>query len=68
MADLSFKLRVLRCLLIAAYQEWRGTVWLRDADAPYCCDGRECCCGGETIREMWSWHLAPNPPHKDNEG
>jgi hypothetical protein len=59
-SGLSFKLRVLRYLLRASFDEWRDTVWRKDPDSQYCCDGRECCCGGETIEEMWSWHL--NPP------
>lgn len=58
MVDLIFKLRVLRYLLRNAYEEWRDTVWRKDLDSQYCCDGRECCCGGETIQEMWSWQVA----------
>lgn len=60
--DLIFKLRVLRYLLRAAFEEWRDSVWRRDLDATYCCDGRECCCGAETVREMWSWHVTPPAP------
>lgn len=59
MNDLAFKLRILSHLLGAAYDEWRDTIWRKDLDSQYCCDGRECCCGGETLREMWSWHLPP---------
>lgn len=63
MSDIAFKLRILRVLLANAYEEWRGTIWRKDLDGQYCCDGRECCCGGETIRDMWSWELEPNTPN-----
>ena len=59
MSDLIFKLRVLRYIVGNAYEEWRDSVWRRDLDSTYCCDGRECCCGAETVREMWSWHVRP---------
>ena len=59
MSDLIFKLRVLRFMVGNAYEEWRDSVWRRDLDSTYCCDGRECCCGAETVREMWSWHVRP---------
>lgn len=57
MADLIFKLRVLRYLLRSAFEEWRDSVWRRDLDANYCCDGRECGCAASTVREFWSWHV-----------
>ena len=40
-------------LLIGAFEEWRTSVWRRDLDSVNCCDGRECCCGAETVREFW---------------
>ena len=61
MTDLQFKLRVLSVMLANAYEEWRDSIWKRDLDSAYCCDGRECCCGAETVREMWSWHLDREP-------
>ena len=57
MADMIFKLRVLRYLLSNAYEEWRDSVWNKDLDYPYCCDGRECGCAASTVRELWSWHV-----------
>lgn len=59
MSDLIFKLRVLRYLLIAAYEEWRDSVWKCELDSPFCCDGYECGCGASTVREKWGWHLKP---------
>lgn len=54
MRDALFKLRILRVMLGGAYTEWRDYIANRDLDGLYCCDGRECCCGGETLREMWA--------------
>ena len=61
MKDALFKLRILRVLLQGAFEEWRDTIKSKDLDAPYCCDGRECCCAAETMRSMWSWHLRKEP-------
>lgn len=61
MGDLIFKLRILRFMIGGAYDEWRDSVWRRDLDSTYCCDGRECCCAAETVREMWTWHVIPTP-------
>lgn len=58
MADLLFKLRVLGFLLTSAYEEWRNSVWKRDLDAQYCCDGHECGCAATTVRELWSWNVS----------
>jgi len=66
MGDLAFKLRVLRFMVCNAYEEWRDSVWRRNLDSPYCCDGRECGCYAETVREMWSWHL-PRKEATDGE-
>lgn len=59
--DLFFKLRVLRYLLRGAFEEWRESVWRRELDATYCCDGRECGCGATSVRELWSWHVERKP-------
>lgn len=58
-ADVIFKLRVLRYLLVSAYEEWRDSVWKRELDSRFCCDGYECGCGASTVREMWDWHVKP---------
>ena len=54
MDDRLFKLRILRAFLEEAFTSWRDQLWDRDLDDIYCCDGRECCCGGETIRSVFS--------------
>lgn len=53
MSDLIFKFRVLWNFIGAAFDEWRTYVWQAELDAPYCCDGRECCCGAETVRSIY---------------
>lgn len=60
-SDLIFKIRVLKMMVTASYEEWRDHVWSRDLDEPFCCDGRECGCGGDTVREMWGWHINREP-------
>lgn len=61
MGDLIFKLRVLRYLLDGAFVEWRDSVWRRDLDSTYCCDGRECGCAATSVRDLWSWHVEKEP-------
>lgn len=55
--DAILKLRVLTALLRNTYAEWRKDVWSAELDARYCCDGRECCCGGATVREVFCLNL-----------
>lgn len=59
--DIIFKLRVLCWLLGNAWGDWQSQVWEKDLDSQGCCDGRECFCGGETVREQWAWIV--NQPH-----
>lgn len=54
MSDVIQKLRILTLMLTSTFHDWKGEVWQKDLDSLYCCDGRECCCGGETIRDQWS--------------
>ena len=54
MKDLIFKLKILFLMLASAQEEWRKHVWERDLDSRDCCSGRECCCGGATVRDIWS--------------
>lgn len=57
MSDALVKLRILWLLAQEAYVGWKASVWSRDLDSLYCCDGRECCCGGMTVREAyWGTH------------
>jgi len=62
MSDIIFKIRVLWWQLRSTYEEWKNSVWHGDMDALACCDGRECCCGGETNRTFWGWFLAKEKP------
>lgn len=64
MGDVIFKLRILRYLLAGAYEEWRASIWQRDLDSTYCCDGRECVCMATTVRELWSWNAGLTPSIK----
>lgn len=57
MNDLWFRLRVLGFLLADAFHNWRREIWVRDLDSRYCCDGRECGCMGETVRNVWGWSM-----------
>lgn len=49
--DILDKLRILRDGVIGVYEWWKDDIWPRDLDETYCCDGRECGCGGVTVRE-----------------
>ena len=49
------KLRILRSLVHGAVQTWRKEVWPHDLDTRFCCDGRECGCGGSTFRDVYLW-------------
>jgi len=51
---MSRKLKILFYLLSNAFDDWKESIWDKDLDSYYCCDGAECCCGGATIDEMWS--------------
>jgi len=54
MADFIFKMRMLRMFIRQSIDDWREQVWKRDLDSVYCCDGRECCCGGSSVREVFT--------------
>lgn len=49
-----FKIRALIWFLRGAGEDWRREIWDRDLDGQYCCDGRECMCGGLSVRETYS--------------
>jgi len=53
MRDFILKVRILYISLIGAYEEWKSAIWERDLDENFCCDGRECGCGGDSVREAW---------------
>ena len=64
MKDWWYKLRILEWLLTDAYRQWRDNVRDYDLDSVECCGGRDCLCGGMTVREAWSppsqIHRPPN--------
>lgn len=47
------KLKLLPSFLTGAFNTWHTEVWKRDLDALYCCNGRECGCGGCTVGEIF---------------
>lgn len=53
MRDLLCKLGVLLAMLRGIYDTWETEVWVRDLDENYCCSGRECGCGGISVREVF---------------
>lgn len=53
MGKLFRKLYILGLLIAGAFDNWRTDIWPRDLDARYCCDGRECGCGGATTWEIY---------------
>ncbi len=53
--DTFFKLKQLYYFLLQGYAAWRVEIWEKDLDGVYCCDGRECLCHGETVREVYTY-------------
>ena len=51
------KLKILKsmifCGVLVAYRTWKTEVWPNDLDDYDCCSGRECLCGGYTIKECY---------------
>ncbi len=48
------KIIILYYLLADQIRGWKTEVWDKDLDELYCCDGRECACGGATIGDIFS--------------
>lgn len=53
MSDVFLKLHILWLWMIADFEHWRDDVWKKDLDQAYCCSGRECGCGGMSIRDVY---------------
>ncbi|MCP5078972.1 MAG: hypothetical protein GY951_13065 [Psychromonas sp.] len=53
--DTLFKFKQLYYFLLQGYEAWRAEIWDKDLDEGYCCDGRECLCQGETVREAYTY-------------
>lgn len=62
MADFFTKLRILFDLLAGMWVHWRDDIWPHDLDSRYCCDGRECGCGGQTRRDVYAPRSTPGEP------
>jgi hypothetical protein len=58
MSNLIWKLGLLPGFLARGFVEWKTLIWRADPDQYYCCDGRECCCGGISMREAISGEKA----------
>lgn len=67
MSDAILKLQILRDMLRSSYGEWRREVWGRDLDENYCCSGRECCCGGMSVRQMWRYEQQGEDDERGSE-
>lgn len=64
MKDKLLKLRILRDALVSEFNSWLGSVWRKDLDSHYCCDGRECCCNGDTLRDIYSPRTTESPQER----
>jgi len=53
MRDFIDKLRILWSLLAGAFRQWKVEVWQRDLDSYYCCNGHECGCYADTVRQVY---------------
>lgn len=58
------KIKILIMLLQSAFEEWSINIKNEDLDSRYCCDGRECCCGGATKKEFWGCEMTRLPTRK----
>jgi len=62
MRDAMTKLRILMDMLVGTLSDWRENIWKSDLDSRVCCNGRECCCDGVTIREIYGYGLDSEKP------
>lgn len=53
--DLITKFKILYFFMASSFDSWKHEIWNRNLDGRFCCDGRECGCGGATIRETYNW-------------
>jgi len=53
MKDFILKLKILYRMVMNTYDDWKELIWTHDLDESYCCDGKECGCGGMSIKEIW---------------
>jgi len=62
------KIRLFFLYIMSALWQWKEDVWKMDLDGLYCCDGKECSCGGLTNREalIEAGALSKSPQNEDN--
>lgn len=53
MGQIFRKFKLLVGLLTGTFNQWRTEVWKRDLDESYCCSGRECGCGGDSVGQVF---------------
>lgn len=63
MKDIFFKFKILYWLILDTCGTWKAEVWKRDLDERFCCDGRDCACGGMTVKD--SWECCSKPKRDD---
>ena len=61
MKNIIWKLSHLYTHLQDGYMNWKESIWDRDPEERYCCDGHMCACGGASVRETWDFYKN----HKD---
>jgi hypothetical protein len=72
MVDTIEKLRILALILAStakdSYDFWRREVWNNDLDCSWCCNGKECGCGGQTIRQVFQVQKVSKPAAEKKPG
>jgi hypothetical protein len=53
MRDAITKLAILLDLLSDQAGYWRREIWAKDLDQPFCCNGHECGCYGQSNRDVF---------------
>lgn len=53
--NIHFKLKILYYDIYEVLIHWRDIVWKSDLDQLVCCNGRDCFCGGETLRDTYEF-------------
>jgi len=58
MKDIFLKIKILFWVIQdsigGGWGYWKSEIWKHDLDERYCCDGKMCMCGGDTIRDQWT--------------
>lgn len=54
------KLKILYWMVFNSIEGWHSQIWKADLDERFCCDGRDCGCGGATIEDIYMSHKPNN--------